>query len=733
MSASTNSISNNNNNNNTNSNNNNNSNGSSDVPEDCSVFKYYMEKCYVLPLELKNDLIYCQRAMRDFLKVHGLVSDVFKEQADADPVQMQRILDELETEVYEINAEQQFLMLRLNDDLDIFYKKLEENNIQTVPELGNEYISSQIVPLIGDASYKICPQSVLTRDNEEMLIRKHFLISQDEDAGVEPLKLSELDDNVPLLLVNPASTTVPAAMAAATTAPAVIPTAILAGNTKNPPASDVPSLQPIDAKCESSSLSGLPTLRPMTTPALVPTMAQSPTASAKREQQRSLLISRSALSGDEQDAGAAQLAVSVPSLPLPLPLQPPPLAVAKQRSPRADARSPLKRSSTSPPPLAPITQTPITTDFEEVAQSRMNLRQALKRARKTKQQPRQFDEEDLELTSDKSPEQSPQLAAVTAPKGKPGKVLEATGTVAAAAPPPPPPPAGAASGSGPGSVAALARKAVQPAASKQYKTRNAYGAGRKPATPPPVVAAQQTASGSGSAAASAAATTAAGAGAAGGSSGSSGSSDDSHQELELEQQRLCASAAQWRDEPRETRVLPAEYGQEHFLGLFRLYTHDMVKKLCQRHSKRKRRTVQNASGVVFHYGQQLAAIDAVRQKKLKADKPEFLLSPKEKRLQAKKAHKANAAAVVAAANRKSKSKTPEKPEDPLGQAELGKQKCKECKKRADNLLTCQSCQGYYHLDCHEDVNAKAQAQLSSRCPQCLRGWTMSGARAKIFS
>lgn len=37
---------------------------------DYDDFKYYIEKFYVLPLELKNDIIYCQRAMRDFLKVH---------------------------------------------------------------------------------------------------------------------------------------------------------------------------------------------------------------------------------------------------------------------------------------------------------------------------------------------------------------------------------------------------------------------------------------------------------------------------------------------------------------------------------------------------------------------------------------------------------------------------------------------------------------------------------------
>lgn len=329
--------------------------------------------------------------------------------------------------------------------------------------------------------------------------------------------------------------------------------------------------------------------------------------------------------------------------------QPPPLAVPKQRVSRAEVKQPLKRISTSPPPLAPITKiiptatanatpTATVTDFEVVAQSRMNLRQALRRARKTKQQPRKCDEEDaLELPSDKITEQPPlppppRLSSI-ATKSKAAKVMESTG-------------AGAGSGAVTASVAPptamLAKKSAQQAPSKQYKTRNAYGVGRRATSPPPPSVAAQQASTSTSAAA-----------ANRGSSGSSGSSDDLHQELELEQQRLCASAAQWRDEPRETRVLASEYGQEQFLGIFGLYTHDMVKKLCQRHSKRKRRTVQNASGVDFHYGQQLTAIDAVRQKKLK-DKPEFLLSPKEKRLQAKKAHKANAVAAAAAANRRVK-------------------------------------------------------------------------------
>jgi len=50
------------------------------------MFKYYMEKCYVLPLELKNDIIYCQRAMRDFLKVHGVSNSESKSKSKNQPV-----------------------------------------------------------------------------------------------------------------------------------------------------------------------------------------------------------------------------------------------------------------------------------------------------------------------------------------------------------------------------------------------------------------------------------------------------------------------------------------------------------------------------------------------------------------------------------------------------------------------------------------------------------------------
>ncbi|XP_026838740.1 fibrous sheath CABYR-binding protein isoform X2 [Drosophila erecta] len=534
---------------------------------------------------------------------------------------MRRILDELEEEVYEINGEQQFLLMRLNDDLGGFFMKLKENNIASLPEMANEYVSAQIVPLIADPNYKITPQSVVARDNEEMLIRKHFLLSQDDDAGVPPLKLSELDENIPLMLAPP-------------------------------------------------------------------------------------------VRGLGQQIAAAQPQVKWPKVEeAPAPVPPPPPQSQSELMKRSLDSAPPKRKNitcSSPPPLAPITQTVVAAvppvpppqpknppmDFEVVAQSRKNLHQALKRARKTKQQPRLFDEEeDMEITS---LENSRKNKTSEGRKTPPSLELTNAATNQAAN--------------------AVAKKSMPQmpsqgtAKNNSVKTRNTS----RKSSPTPTTNTQPQPAIS-----------------------PSGSSDDSSAELQQEQQRLFASAAQWRDEPRESRTLPAEYGQETFLGLFGLYTPEVVKKLNQRHSKRKRRTVQNASGVDFHYGQQLNTVDSlvlgVRGHKKAKEKSEFLLSPNEKRLQA------NSKRTYTR-----KSKTPDKVTEKSGSAggsgpsgnavsacqhgDGGASKCRkcrecrECKRRVEpEAMYCHLCSGFYHMDCHEATKNRQQMQLqNSRCPPCLR-------------
>ncbi|KAH8362408.1 hypothetical protein KR200_006187 [Drosophila serrata] len=585
----------------------------------CEEYKYYLEKFYVLPLELKNDIIYCQRAMRDFLKVHTLVSEVFKEQADADPVQMRRILDELEDEVYEINAENQFLLLRLNDSLDEFQRKLQENNIASIPAVLNDFVSDQIVPLVADASYQIKPHSVMSRANEEMLIRKHFLLSQDDEAGVPPLKLSELDENIPLMLAPP-----------------------VLGLGQQIAAAHVP-------KTHWSKIDDV-----------VPPIK-----------------SKSQIESNQH-----------------------PLRVAKNAA--ADSLASAKKknnSSSSPPPLAPITQTVMASQnppFDAAAQRPPNLHYALKRARKTKQQPRVFcDDEVMELNSleisrlNKLSKDVRNSSSPPLPSGPP----KITKNNAAGAP--------QQTHSNALTKKSTAHMTVQ-MPPKNYK--NKQNMGRKLSPNPQSNSSQLQPAGS-----------------------TSGSSDDSSAELQQEQKRLFASAAQWRDEPRETRILPTEYGQESFLGIFGLYTPEVVKKFNQRHSKRKRRTVQNASGVDFHYGQQLNAMETlvlgVRGHKKAKDKPEFLLSPKEKRLQAKRAYNRKRSGSTGAADVAPIAEIPCHHGDVSATKCRKCRECRECKRRVERepVVFCQTCLGFYHIECHEHPKSRNQIQTQSiRCPPCLR-------------
>ncbi|XP_073835652.1 l(3)mbt interacting protein 1 [Musca autumnalis] len=148
------------------------------------LFQYYMESFFKIPKDIKNDIIYCQRALKAHIKVHQMVLDVFQQQPDADPQQKKRIIDELESEIYEINAEQNFLLLRLRRVIDQFYKMLKKNGIPTDVSATNAMVSSEIVPLISDTSVEIIPITVTYRSSEEKLIEKYFEVQKDPQSEV---------------------------------------------------------------------------------------------------------------------------------------------------------------------------------------------------------------------------------------------------------------------------------------------------------------------------------------------------------------------------------------------------------------------------------------------------------------------------------------------------------------------------------------------------------------------
>uniref|UniRef100_A0A0K8WG84 Uncharacterized protein n=1 Tax=Bactrocera latifrons TaxID=174628 RepID=A0A0K8WG84_BACLA len=144
------------------------------------VFQYYLDNFFKFPKEIRNDIVYCQRSLKAHIKVHQMVIDVFNQEEDADPAQKQRILEEIESEIYEINAEQHFLFLRLRRIVDEFTKMLKRNDVLIDYEAINSTISKEVVPLINDLTIDILPATVLFRNTEQKLIEKYFEVQKEK-------------------------------------------------------------------------------------------------------------------------------------------------------------------------------------------------------------------------------------------------------------------------------------------------------------------------------------------------------------------------------------------------------------------------------------------------------------------------------------------------------------------------------------------------------------------------
>lgn len=102
----------------------------------------------------------------------------------------------MEGEIYEINAEQNFLFLRLRRIIDEFMKMLKKNEIPTDSGTTNAFISKELVPLINDTSLIIVPTTVVIRNSEEKLIEKYFEVQKDtEPEQQDHMEIIDLDDD----------------------------------------------------------------------------------------------------------------------------------------------------------------------------------------------------------------------------------------------------------------------------------------------------------------------------------------------------------------------------------------------------------------------------------------------------------------------------------------------------------------------------------------------------------
>ncbi|KAH8380175.1 hypothetical protein KR009_009327 [Drosophila setifemur] len=135
-----------------------------------SFFEHYLRKFYKLPSKLVNDIVYCQKAMKTHLLMHQV----------SDPVIKNKYLHELEDMLYELNAECQYLMLCLRDDIDRFCSAFTEQNLRPNEQVVKDIVSEAIVPLVLDPLLSIYPNYIAQRPSEAELLSKYFTIESTE-------------------------------------------------------------------------------------------------------------------------------------------------------------------------------------------------------------------------------------------------------------------------------------------------------------------------------------------------------------------------------------------------------------------------------------------------------------------------------------------------------------------------------------------------------------------------
>lgn len=91
-----------------------------------------------------------------------------------------RIIQELELEIYEINAEQQYILIKLRRIIDEFLEKVHNKNSDTSKLIMHKYVSNVINPAVADTSMEYNPINVVPRKTECSLIEQYFEVKLDE-------------------------------------------------------------------------------------------------------------------------------------------------------------------------------------------------------------------------------------------------------------------------------------------------------------------------------------------------------------------------------------------------------------------------------------------------------------------------------------------------------------------------------------------------------------------------
>ncbi|XP_052871063.1 uncharacterized protein LOC128276642 [Anopheles cruzii] len=147
---------------------------------------------FLIPDELKDGIAYCQRSLRDCVKVHQDYAERCKSLATNQQTQVKQYLSELEAEMLAIGREQSGLVQDLTRRLKLFQQRTaNERRVELGDDLANGYVAWLLSNHCDiQCSFASTPHKVTERLNESQLYQKYRLdpiIKQ--EPGEDPASL----------------------------------------------------------------------------------------------------------------------------------------------------------------------------------------------------------------------------------------------------------------------------------------------------------------------------------------------------------------------------------------------------------------------------------------------------------------------------------------------------------------------------------------------------------------
>ncbi|XP_029733829.1 uncharacterized protein LOC109433657 [Aedes albopictus] len=138
---------------------------------------------FQIPNDLKDDLVYCQRSLRHYVKVHQLLASKLANGLTQSQIsKLKRYLQELEGEMMDIGNEQRPLVRELDRLVREYIKEMAAKEFVDIDrEMANGYVTRALsVHYEMSFNTKYTPKTVSDRLTEAQLVHKYELASFDE-------------------------------------------------------------------------------------------------------------------------------------------------------------------------------------------------------------------------------------------------------------------------------------------------------------------------------------------------------------------------------------------------------------------------------------------------------------------------------------------------------------------------------------------------------------------------